>query len=750
MKPNFALKLSNDGIELLHRVTGGWSSVGTVSFETDDVATACEKLVSEAQRREPGFRTKLVMPDDEVRYDAIVAPGPTDEARRYQIEAEIERLTPYRIDDLAYDWSIEGDHALVVICARETLIEAETFAEGYGFNPVSFVAQPTAGQFSGEPFFGETMVAPTLLPPGAHVQPDADPIRVVTARKAAVPAADAPAVNVPARTEAPVKAEAPVSGKDSAKPEGSSKAEVPAPVSARTPPEPARPVPPAGTPVPPVVSRPAEAGPILSGSNPAGAATASTVSGALAPRGPASRAIPAGLPGGNPGASKTGTANGETGKGETGKGETGKSEGGIARVGDLVRRMGTRLRREQVQAQKDSADPSPPAIPAVAPGTQTSPPRLALAGGAPAGLAGSPGKSAEAPAKAGAETPAESVAFASRRAAPPMVASSGPATPPSASGGSSGAPGGRLAVLPEGRAAGGPRLLSRARQGALTALAGVTAAAQTARAKVRPAPGDVPPAAAADATPAVRSSAVPTSAARTTTIDSEKAREAEAMTIFGARGMQNTESTLARRGLMAAGGALLLLIAVAIWALYFNRDETTQLASGSGTSEVASGGGAMPGIEAPEQLAATGEGEAVTPPTALPAPEPAVSEPEVTATAPDATTPETAVPTDPDQMLEALVRQALDETLPTESLDPPIGEVVVAPPAETAAETAQTAAPETVDSDTVATGTAESEAADTATATAGTAETGTASTELAETSDSPQVVTGESTVQRLS
>ena len=41
MKPNFALKLSNDGVELLHRASGGWSPVGSVDFENDDVAEAC-------------------------------------------------------------------------------------------------------------------------------------------------------------------------------------------------------------------------------------------------------------------------------------------------------------------------------------------------------------------------------------------------------------------------------------------------------------------------------------------------------------------------------------------------------------------------------------------------------------------------------------------------------------------------------------------------------------------------------------
>ena len=86
MKPNFALKLSNDGAELLHRVAAGWSPVGAVSFETDDVAAGCARLLREAAGLDPtGIRTKVVIPPDEVRYAMIVAPGPTDEARRYPV-----------------------------------------------------------------------------------------------------------------------------------------------------------------------------------------------------------------------------------------------------------------------------------------------------------------------------------------------------------------------------------------------------------------------------------------------------------------------------------------------------------------------------------------------------------------------------------------------------------------------------------------------------------------------------------------
>lgn len=655
MKPNFALKLSNDGIELLHRTVGGWSPVGAFLFQSGDVGEGCAKLVAEAERIEPGFRTKLVMPGDEVRYASVVAPGPTDEARRYQIEAEIERLTPYRIDELAYDWSVEDDLALVAICARETLIEAETFAEGYGFRPVCFVAQPSGGEFAGEPFFGETMVAPTLLPAGAHVQPDSEAIRVVTPRKA--PPARAEVIR--AEVSKPEIAKADVAKADVAKAEP-----VAAAKAAPAKPDATKPEPPK-----PDAAKPATAAPVQ---RPAAAGPAPATGEAAATTAPTSAPAPA-----------------------------------PSRVGNLVRRLGTRLRREQAQAARDAVEggtpPSPAAVPSAAtrqPGPQQpnpAPQRPALAGAAPVTVPGaaspaSPGDQPAAPATPASAAPkppvaaggAEPVAFASRRQPPPVLATNGaaPAASPS--------PGGRIAVLPEGGAKAGPpssgTLLARARNGALAALSGTAAATPAApRAKVEIA---VDPAATGAAPTGKRQPAAPTEAlvpaSRPPATDEAKSREAEALTIFGARGHQRPAPSLARSGLMAAGGALLLLIAVAVWAIYFNGSDPLPATADRGTVAPATETG-QPGIEAPSQLAGTGQ-QAVAPPAALTPPAPAGAEDTATETGADSDLPLAAAPEgsaaipDPDQMLEALVQEALNETLP---------------PAAPLPDTSTTAAPDT-------------------------------------------------------
>ncbi|WP_068301333.1 hypothetical protein [Pararhodobacter sp. CCB-MM2] len=832
MKPNFALKLSNDGVELLHRASGGWSPVGSVDFENDDVAQACADLVAKAESLEPGgLRTKLVLPDSEVRYTSIVAPGPTDEARRFQIEDEIERLTPYRIEELAYDWSVEDDYALVVIAARETLIEAETFADGYGFNPVAFVAQPEPGQFGGEPFFGETMVAPTLLPAGKHVQPDAEPIRILRNKpaKAAAPVAEVPKAEPKAEpTPEPKPAEAP-------------KAEVAKPEAKPATPEAPKAEPKAEAPTSTPATAPAQPKVAI------GSAAAATE------RRPSPRAIPNGIPG------------------LGGVPVPAEPEGMGARVGSLVRRMGTRLRREQAEAAREeaaavpqrpaAAGPLPDDIPPAPPGlkgaatfspakpSDTPPARPAGAGPspvlsakpvptgddtpapafshrAPTAAKTEPGKASTTPAPrpapgvapkvetpkpvdAKADAPASeakaadpkpeqegaksdvsksdgAVAFSTRRRAPsepaprpaptaatpaarpvprPVIASTSDAPKAEAN------PGGRIAVLPGSKEETGPnRLMARAR--AAFAGAGASAAAGAATLKARRAEK-----AAAPVTPTEDATTAPLAAggknrrpappeaivasSRPPATESEKNREAEALTIFGARGTQRSSGGMARRGLMAAGGALLLLVAVAIWAVYFSGGtDNTQLAANAPV-EAPLEQGALAQIEAPSTLAEAGSSDSIVPP-ALSGPatpedagvvagdetvgELAATEPEEPVTAPETT--------DPDQMLETLVQEALQEALPADAL--PDGGA----PAEVAAtETApETAAPEVVEAPATETADAAAETAlaqaepDAGTAVEGEPQAGGAPEAVAATpaSEAPDLASAATPEQRLS
>lgn len=180
MKPSFALNLTEDGVTLLHRTARGWMDVGHASFSDPDLPAALDYMRSTAMGLSPkGIAAKLVIPNSQILYTRVTAPGPTDAERRAQIATALEGRTPYDVADLVFDWSGDGPDLLVAVVARETLAEAEAFATEHRFNPVSFVALPD-GEFGTEPFFGTSSAAASLLPDGQTVERDAELIRIVS------------------------------------------------------------------------------------------------------------------------------------------------------------------------------------------------------------------------------------------------------------------------------------------------------------------------------------------------------------------------------------------------------------------------------------------------------------------------------------------------------------------------------------------------------------------------------------------
>ncbi len=153
MKPNFALSLSVEGIRLLHRVTGGWHLVGEVALDSEDMGGELARIRQTALALEPsGIRTKLLLPNDQIKYFAL--DGTRAEAP--EIESALDGTTPYAIDELSYDSSKGGGRTYVAAVAKETMEEAESFAQSYHFNPICFSAVPEEFTFVGEPFFGLT------------------------------------------------------------------------------------------------------------------------------------------------------------------------------------------------------------------------------------------------------------------------------------------------------------------------------------------------------------------------------------------------------------------------------------------------------------------------------------------------------------------------------------------------------------------------------------------------------------------
>lgn len=177
--------------------------MGSAAFDTPDFAEALGYLRSTALGLSPrGITTKLIIPNDQILYTHVHAPGPELAKRRRQIKAGLEGRTPYGIEDLVYDWSGPGPEVNVAVVARETLAEAEAFAIEHRFNPVSFVGVPEGEAYPGEAFFGQTALSETLLTEGEKVERDQVAVAVIArdfprGEAAAVTEAPAPETSAP-------------------------------------------------------------------------------------------------------------------------------------------------------------------------------------------------------------------------------------------------------------------------------------------------------------------------------------------------------------------------------------------------------------------------------------------------------------------------------------------------------------------------------------------------------------------------
>ena len=209
MKPAFALDFRDATIGLLHRTGAGWTQVGTVALDDPDLTQALGYLRSTALGLSPrGISTKLIIPNDQILYLTIAAPGPDAAKRRAQIAAALEGRTPYAVADLVFDWSGAGAEVQVAVIARETLDEAAGFAAEHRFNPVSFVAVPDEGTYKGEPWFGPTEMAADLLAAGEKVDRDKAAV-IITSRapiqdRSPAPSEPAPVAAIPQPPQQPM------------------------------------------------------------------------------------------------------------------------------------------------------------------------------------------------------------------------------------------------------------------------------------------------------------------------------------------------------------------------------------------------------------------------------------------------------------------------------------------------------------------------------------------------------------------
>lgn len=156
MAPEFALFLSPDGIALAHRQPAGhWAVLADTALDVDDLSVALTDIRKQAEDRAgDSFATLVVLPDDQVLFTSLTAPGPDEEDRLEQIRDGLNGLTPYPVEDLAFDYvPLEDGRVKLAVVARETLAEAESFAKEHGFDPAGFAARPLDNRFPGVAHF---------------------------------------------------------------------------------------------------------------------------------------------------------------------------------------------------------------------------------------------------------------------------------------------------------------------------------------------------------------------------------------------------------------------------------------------------------------------------------------------------------------------------------------------------------------------------------------------------------------------
>jgi len=167
-KPNFALDLSNEGVALWHRSSGGgWTTLGSVSLAADDFSAQLAALRDGASRGTGRARRCVIrIPRSEVLLSKVRVGVFEGEAAVRHAHKQIAELSPYQMNEIAFDLGEKGfgNMAPVGIVARQTLVEAEAFARSNGFDPLYFTTQYAEKEFTREPRFYTSAAVPAAKP----------------------------------------------------------------------------------------------------------------------------------------------------------------------------------------------------------------------------------------------------------------------------------------------------------------------------------------------------------------------------------------------------------------------------------------------------------------------------------------------------------------------------------------------------------------------------------------------------------
>lgn len=210
---DFALGFQPDGVQLLHRHGNAWAELGKAAFD-GELRSGLGGFVRQL-RAANAPSVSLVIPNAQILYTDLVLPAAADTPTA--LKAGLDGLTPYRVDELAFDYTPAdakpGTTVKVAAVWRQTLQEAEDFAVRHGFAPNRFVAAPSAGQFPRAPDFGATGLAAEWELASAELTgldlPEPASVPVEPTAEVAAPVVVAPPV-VAAPSSAPAARPAPV------------------------------------------------------------------------------------------------------------------------------------------------------------------------------------------------------------------------------------------------------------------------------------------------------------------------------------------------------------------------------------------------------------------------------------------------------------------------------------------------------------------------------------------------------------
>ncbi|MFB9222111.1 hypothetical protein [Paracoccus cavernae] len=164
LHPDHALSFSADAVHLLRRSPSiqpaeatrpeeDWEVLGSAAFSSPNFRQdlAALRAAVQPEQGDALLPVVLVIPDDQILYTDLQVP--TGEGRELAVGAALDGLTPYPIDQLAFDWRGEGTDIRVAAVARQTLLEAQEFANRHGFDGREYTARPADADYPGMPVF---------------------------------------------------------------------------------------------------------------------------------------------------------------------------------------------------------------------------------------------------------------------------------------------------------------------------------------------------------------------------------------------------------------------------------------------------------------------------------------------------------------------------------------------------------------------------------------------------------------------